>query len=881
MRLLTGFIIVVFFTVGETALAQDKEYREDGRIVKARAEWFWKRRSVNGVRPLKHLVKVREDVARYMKSLQKSQAASIWQPVGPQAITGTGYHDYSGRSLAVAVSYADTNTVLLGTAGGGIWKSTDGGLNWSPKSDNLGSLAISCFAQHPTDANIWYAGTGEPSFNADYISGIGVLKSTDGGETWTALNLLSDALTHISGIVINKNNPDIVVVANYFNESDVELNGIYRSVNGGASWSATNLVGTEYRPSGIVGHPVDNDTMYAVLGRTIPPNQAPNQNGIWKSTNAGATWFLLASGAPGAQPGGLPNLRTQGGKSSMAISATNPMIMYGLFANGIDNSNELIGSDSGMFKSTNGGLNWFNANLPDQSSGGLSFFAGQGFYDIYTAIHPGNSNIVFAGGIDLLRTTNGGTTWQNVTTGYTSNRKFHPDQQGIGFNPVNPNTIYVVGDGGIMKSYDAGVTLVDLNPTLQITQFTGLAVSATDTALILGGSQDNGTELASSGNLSWTLVSDGDGGYTAIDPTNPNIQYSQRFHVQGEDFSQLKTTSRWSSETFINSGLDKNDRSEFYVPFTMDPNDPSTLYLGTFRMYKTTNGGTSWSAVSGDLTAQDPFTITSVSVSSKDSRYVAAGTFDGTIALSTNSGSTWTSIDNISTMPLRPVSDIVFDPNDPGRIYATFQGYSRLVNDTRGHVWRTANQGASWTNITGDLPDVPVNALVVDPQNIDRLVVGTDAGLFQTLNGGTTWTPYNEGFPSGAVVVELIHHEASGLLFASTHGRGAFKRRWTDSSDFVPPLPTSFELFQNIPNPFNPSTLIPFNLTQAQFVTIDIYNVLGHRVRRLAEQNFDSGYNTVAWDGLDDRGRAVTSGVYIYRVKTPTTTQSKKMLLLR
>lgn len=870
----TGLLL---FMLSDQVVAQDTEYREDGRTVKARAEWFWKRRSVGGVRPLKHLVKVREDVARQMQGLRKNGSASIWQPVGPQAITGTGYHDYSGRSLAVAVSHADTNTVLLGTAGGGIWKSTDGGFNWSPKSDDLGSLAISCFAQHPTDANIWYAGTGEPSFNADYISGIGVLKSTDGGETWTALNLLSDALTHISGIVINKSNPDIVVVANYFNDSDPTINGIYRSVNGGASWSATNLVGTEFRPSGLIGHPADNDTMYAVLGRTI----TPNQNGIWKSTNAGATWFLLASGAPGAQPGGLPNLRTLGGKSSIAISAANPMIMYGLFSNGIDNSNELIGSDSGMFKSTNGGLNWFNANLPDQSSGGLTFFAGQGFYDIYTAIHPGNSNVVYAGGIDLYRTTNGGTTWQNLTVGYTSSRKFHPDQQGIGFNPLNPNTLYIVGDGGIMKSYDGGVTLIDLNPTLQITQFTGLAVSATDTTLILGGSQDNGTELASSGNLFWTLVSDGDGGYTAIDPTNPNIQYSQRFHVQGENFSQLKTTNRWSTESFINSGLDKNDRSEFYVPFIMDPNDPSTLYLGTFRMYKTTNAGSSWNAVSGDLTAQDPFTITSVSVSSKDSRYVAAGTFDGTIALSTDAGLTWQSIDNVSTMPLRPVSDIVFDPNDPDRIYATFQGYSRLVNDTRGHVWRTLNQGGSWTNITGNLPDVPVNALVVDPSDNNRLVIGTDAGLFQTLNGGTTWLPYNEGFPSGAVVVELIHHEASGLLFASTHGRGAFKRRWTDSSDVVIPPPTSFVLYQNHPNPFNPLTHIRFFLTQAEFATVDIYNALGQHVRRLAAQTFTIGDNTVVWDGLDALGVAVTSGVYIYRVKTPTTTRARKMLLLK
>ncbi len=843
--------------------------QENGEIVRARQEWFWKRRSVNGERPLKQLIQIREEVAR-QSQLRKAGAVS-WQSVGPRAITGTGSHDFSGRSLAVGVSLTDTNTVLLGTAGGGVWKSTDGGLSWSPRSDNLGSLAISCFAQDPVNTNNWYAGTGEPSFNADAISGIGVLKSTDGGDSWFPLNLLSTALTHISGIIVHQANPQIVVVGNYFNDTNPSLNGIYRSTDGGTSWQGTGAVGTEYRPSGLIAHPSNSDTMYAVLGRTV----TPNQNGIWKSTNAGASWFLLANGAGS----GLPNLQTQGGKSSISISATNPSVMYGIFSNGINDSHELIGADSGCYKSTNGGLHWFNANLPDQSSGGLTFFNGQGYYDIYVAIHPGNSNIVYAGGIDLLRTTNGGTSWSNLTVGYTASRKVHPDQQAIAFNPLNPNTLYAAGDGGVMKSFDAGVTFVDLNPTLQITQFVGLAVAAQDSARVLGGSQDNGTEFTT-GSVTWNLVADGDGGFTAIDPTNFNIQYSQRFHIAGESFSQIKTTNSWSSASLIVTGLDRNDRSEFYVPYALDPNNPSVMYLGTYRMWKTTNAGSSWVAVSSDITIGDPWTITSVDLSLDDSRFVVAGTFDGSVVISTNSGSTWSGIDDPFKMPSRPVSQAAFYPNNTSALVVAFQGYSTLSGDNRGHIWKTSNLGGSWTNITGNLPDVPVNCVVIDPADPSHLVVGTDAGVFVTVDGGSTWVPFNLGFPSGAVVTRLVPHAPSGLLFAATYGRGAYKIRWTDSSAVVIPPPTSFVLYQNIPNPFNPSTRIPFYIPASAEVAIDVFNVLGQKVRTVY-RGVTQGQRDVLWDGLDDAGNAVSSGVYIYRLTAPGTVQSRKMLLLK
>ena len=762
--LFSSAIAFLFYT--EAVTAQIKVY-DKGDVVKARFSWFFARRNAYGQFPAAHYMKVRQEVAAYEKNrLSKSagQTSSPWSSVGPSAIVNTGSHNYTGRVIAVNVSPFDTNVVLIGAAGGGIWKSTNGGLTWSARSDDLGSLAISCFARHPSDPNIIYAGTGEPSFVADAIDGIGVLKSTDGGDTWAVTGPLGILLTHISGIVVNRNNPNIVVVANYYNSSDPVTNGIYRSTNAGATWQTTNATGTEFRPSSLVGHPSNNDTLYSIMGRTV----VPNQNGIWKSTNAGANWFLMANGAAK----GLPDLKNQGGKSVLSICRDQPNFMYAIFSNGINGNDELLGSDSGLFKSTNGGLSWANANLPDQATGGLSFFNGQGMFDIYVAVHPTDPNKVYAGGIDILRTSTGGSPWTNITLGY-STRKFHPDQQAFAFNPLNPNTIYVVGDGGVMKSYNGGQTFVDLNHDLPITQFIGLAVSASDTNMVLAGSQDNGTELFT-GNTNWDLVAEGDGGFSEIDPGNPNIQYGQRYHVAPENFSQIKTTTQWESFGNINTGLNGSDRSEFYVPYTLDENNPARLYLGSYRVYRTTNSGSTWTAVSGDLTG-GLHTITAIRVAKNNSNYVCAGTFNGLIHLSTNAGTSWSSITG-SSLPERPISDIVFDPFDENTIYAAFQGFALLgQQDNKGHIWKTTNAGTTWTNVSGDLPDIPVNALALNPYDALDMVAGTDVGLFRTTDGGAAWLPFNNGFPSGAFVMRLVVHQESGLLFASTHGRGVFK----------------------------------------------------------------------------------------------------------
>ncbi len=739
---------------------------DEGEVVKARFNWFFARRNAYGQFPATHYLKIRKQVADFERNrLSKSIGMEpSWTSVGPSAIINTGAHNYTGRIIAVNVSPFDTNVVLIGTAGGGIWKSTNGGLTWSPRSDDLGSLAVSCFARHPSDPDVIYAGTGEPSLVNDAIDGVGVIKSTDGGDTWSVTGPLGVILTHLAGIVVNQNNPNIIVAANYYNSADPATNGIYRSTNGGATWQTTNAVGAEFRPSSLAAHPANNDTLYAVMGRTV----LPNQNGIWRSTNAGATWSLFANGAAK----GLPDLKNQGGKSVLSICRDQPNFMYAIFSNGVSGNDELLGSDSGLFKSTNGGLTWTNAALPDQSSGGLSFFNGQGMFDIYVAVHPADPQKVYAGGIDILRTNNGGSSWSNITQGY-STRNFHPDQQAFAFNPLNPNTIYVVGDGGVMKSYNGGTSFVDLNHDLTITQFIGLAVSATDTNIVLAGSQDNGTEVFT-GDLNWDLVAEGDGGFTEIDPTNLNIQYGQRYHVAPDGFSQLKTVNLWESSANINSGLNGGDRSEFYVPYTLDENNPARLFLGSYRVYRTTNGGSAWTAVSGDLTGGF-HTITAIRVAKKNSNYVCAGTFNGLIHLSTNAGNSWISV-TPGTFPERPIGDIAFDPNDENIIYAAFQGFATLgQQDHLGHIWKTTNGGSAWTNVSGDLPDIPVNALAINPFDASEMVAGTDAGLFRTTNGGVNWTPFNNGFPSGAFVMRLVVHQQTGLLFASTHGRGVFK----------------------------------------------------------------------------------------------------------
>lgn len=847
-------------------------------MIRLRQQWFLAPRSIHGFFPQMHYMKVNQFVAEKQR-LNKSTQSQTWVPVGPAAIVNTGDHKYSGRVIAVNVSPFDTNIVIIGAASGGIWKSTDGGHNWSPKSDELGSLAVSCFARHPSDPDIIYAGTGEPSFNADAISGIGILKSTDGGDSWFIAGSFSFSLTHIAGISVNKNNPNVIVAANYYNDKDNEANGIYRSTDGGLSWLPSSLLGTQFRPCSLAEHPVNNDTLWTVLGRTV----APNQNGIWKSTDAGATWFMIASGS--AQ--GLPDM-SLAGKSSLSVCQNYPGYLYAIFSKGDDS--QLLG----LYKSRDGGISWSKTNLPDSSSasvaGGTGFFNGQGFYDIYVAAHPGDSNIVYTGGIDVFRSLNGGNQWKNISNGYTI-RNFHPDQQAFAFNPLNPNTIYLAGDGGIKKSYNGGNdlsnhALTDLNSNLQITQLVGLAVAADDTNMILGGSQDNGTELRTENSNDWSYVVSGDGGFSFIDPTNNNTQYAQRNRTQGDAFTQIRTRNRWSSVMSINSGLNTDDNSQFYVPYTLDESLPARLYLGTTRIYKTTNAGDNWFPVSTQLTSGEGHTISILKVSRTQPNSIAAGTTEGRIWLSVDAGTQWAMI-SVSALPQRPVGDIAFRLFNDETMYIAFQGFSDEVlqgtpGDNKGHIWKTNNRGHTWANITGNLPDIPVNAIIADPNDTLHLIIGTDVGVFRTTDGGTSWAPFNNGFPSGAFVLRLVPHYASGNLYAATYGRGAYKISIFNAIELPPPgiIPT-FSLEQNFPNPFNGSTTIEFYLPEQESVRIVIYNVLGQKIRTLKPAGSETGYSFVTWDGKDESGKEVASGLYIYRMITKNFTKTRKMLFIK
>ncbi len=778
MKIVSRIIFVLFILLGAmnpaTVRGQVKnsaEDRDNPAIIRARQQWFLARRSINGSMPMDHYMNVRKQVSNYER-LQKagqSQAAN-WTSLGPTAITNTGVHNYSGRIIAIDVSPFDSIVVLIGAAGGGVWKSINGGTTWSPKSDDLGSLAVSCFARHPSDPNIIYAGTGEPSNNAGGINGIGIIKSTDGGETWFPLSLLSTALTHISAITVNTGNPNIVVAGNYFNGTDPNVNGIYRSTDAGNTWLPTNVVGTTFRPMSIIQHPTNSNILYALMAR-LSDLQANNNNGIWRSTNAGATWDSLALG----QNHGLPDLANLAGKSVLIVCKQYPNFMCAIFSNRSD------GSLLGCYKSHNGGVTWVNANLPDVSSasnaGGSGFFNGQGWYDIYVAVHPTDTNKIYVGGIDVIKTTNGGTTWPtNISDGYGV-RNFHPDQQAFAFNPLNPNTIYLAGDGGIVKSKNGGSNILDLNHGLQITQFVGLSVALTDTNTVLGGSQDNGTELYNGSSTDWTFAFDGDGGFTEIDPTNKNIMYTENYHQStGSDpFKQQRSTDGGSNWTTIISGLTSSDRSEFYVPYTLDENNPATLYLGSFRVYRSTNSGSNWTPVSGDLSGGAGETIVTIRVSRTNSNFVITGASAGVISISTNAGSTWSAI-STSVLPARPVGDLVFRQYNENTIYAAFQLFSSLGGgDNKGHVWKTNNRGLNWINITGNLPDIPANALALDPNDTLHILVGTDVGIFRTTDGGSSWAPFNGQFPGGAVVTNLVTHFSTGLVYASTYGRGAFK----------------------------------------------------------------------------------------------------------
>jgi hypothetical protein len=723
---------------------------------------------------------------RGLSALAAPDALGTWTSLGPGNV--------GGRTRALIIDPRAVRTMYAAGVAGGVWKTTNGGASWSPLADQMAHLSVSALVLDPADSKILYAGTGEGFSNFDAVRGGGIFKSTDAGATWKPLPATTSAG---SGDAFSYVNKIVVSAADHRRVYAATAKGVWRSLDAGATWARA------LDPKTLSGctdlalrKDKKDDVLFAACG-------VFEQGAVWRNPAAQGTaaWAKVLSD-PGM------------GRTSLALAPSNQNVIYALAASfqpGPD-GHYLYGLHA-LFRSTTGGAagswtarirntnhaklgtlllsNPVLASLVTCGFGSDDQYYGQGWYDNALAVDPVSPERVWAGGVDLFRSDDGGRSWGVASYWWVpgSTHSFaHADQHAIVFHPmydgVHVKTLLVANDGGIFRTRDAlaaravtpnalcdssasGFTWESLDHGYGVTQFYHGAVYP-DGGSWLGGTQDNGTVRGSqaSGPNAWKQVQGGDGGYVAIDPDDPDTLYTsftglslQKSSDGGATFENATTGITEPPSDFL-----------FITPFAMDPSDSRRLWIGGASLWRTTDGAGSWQAASARLAGDRPV-VSALAVSPADPNRVLAGTTVGGVyrnlsALAADGSAVWPAAVPRSGF----VSSIAFDPHGSQVAYATYSTFGGK------HVWRTADGGATWSAIDGTgaagLPDLPVHVLVVDPADSSRLYIGTDLGVFVSLDGGTSWAVENTGFAN--VVTEALTLQGS-TLFAFTHGRGAWK----------------------------------------------------------------------------------------------------------
>jgi photosystem II stability/assembly factor-like uncharacterized protein len=664
-----------------------------------------------------------------------------WTAIGPAPISNgqtPGSQPVSGRIAAIAADPTDPATLYLAAAGGGVWKTTDAGADWAPLTDDQVTAFMGAIALAPSDPNTIYAGTGEATNSVLSFYGRGVLKSTDAGATWTLLgNDVFDRHT-ISQIVVSPVDPEVVYVAVAGGGvNGVSGNtGIWASTDGGATWTnTTTAISTTAAFSDLAIDPTDPETLYAAAGSF----RGSTVNGVYKTTDGGATWF-----AGGNFPMGISN-----GRLSVAIAPTDSQTLYAAIS-GSGQGGTSLGRLVALLKSTDGGADW--AALPNPPDLG-----GSGWYGLPLAVSPSDANT--GGGAPIVESVNGGVTWFSLERGVDGTGP-HVDHHAFAFD----------ANGGLLDGSDGGIWRLDngslgriqwsdLNTNLQLTQYIGIALDPTNADIAYGGSQDNGTSKFND-SLAWTLIQAGDGGFVRVDPSNPNTVYHELVGISLERSDNGGLT--WVPRT---TGINLSDPHDNYVPYILDAAHPNRLLLGTNRVYETVNRGDRWNPIS--TPGQGGWTVSSNidslgAAADGSTVYASAG---GHVFVTFDDGATWQQSDIPGVTD--HIQDIEVDPNDPLTAYAVRDRFGG------GHVFLTTDGGQTWADLSGDLPDLPAYSLALDPRT-SALYVGNDNGVYVSFDQGASWSRFGAGLPDAQVRDVELNPDLQ-ILAAGTHGRGVWE----------------------------------------------------------------------------------------------------------
>jgi Concanavalin A-like lectin/glucanases superfamily/Bacterial Ig-like domain (group 3)/Domain of unknown function (DUF4214) len=771
-----------------------------------------------------------------------------WVDIGPAPVSrpanltgggsGAGFGPASGRVTGLATDPTTSAIIYAATAGGGVWKTTNGGTSWFPTMDNLRTvnggplpMFMGAVAVAPSNPQMVYAGSGEANNGADDYYGVGVWVSTNGGSTWTLSGPDSVALrgSAIAQIVVDPlvANTAWAAVGNTATNGSAPPNGtgIYRTTDGGVNWTnvtRASLPGTTAGAwSALVIDPTTSTanggqaTLFAAVGN----QSGSGSNGVYQSTDSGGSWTPV-NNVPGV---------ANAGRIALALSHPAGTVNATLYASIASATVKGVSNLQAFDVSTDGGATWTQQmSTPDYTNG-------FGWYGNVVVADPVNTGLVYVAGAasnqSIWESTNFGRngSWTPLDNGTDPNNPNgpHTDHHALAidhdFHLVDGN------DGGVWRldtndTNTPNIAWTDLNTNLEITQFTGIALDPGNSNIVHGGSQDNGTEsfvdsgipLASSARQ-WTQVRGGDGGFVRIDPSNHQTVYHTYFFpntpnpfIERSD-NVFNATPTWTN---ISSGINLADTSNFYPPYVIDPGNSNRLLLGTNNLYETLTKGNpdpnfnnmSWHTL-GTFTFPAAIDWITIAPSDSNTIYVGAG---GGLYVTTDKAKTWSNPPITPPVMLAPGAPtgvfpgIVVDPSDSRIAYVVVGAFTTTG---AGEVWQTTDGGANWTDITGNLPNGPVRSITLFPPT-SLVFVGTDAGVFATnqalgtnitlVNGvntaNTQWVDYSAGLPNAQVVdLEKAIYPGStqGVLAAATHGRGVYEVQVPNLvtiNSFTPPI---------------------------------------------------------------------------------------------
>lgn len=687
-----------------------------------RWEWYWQNRiDAEGNFPPSGMVNAEMETFRRLNKSGNRTIQANWQTEGPDFSLG-GYAGI-GRMASIAFHPTNSNVIFAGAAGGGFWKSTNGGNSWQVTTDHLASIGVSGIAVHPTNPDIIYIASGDADAGDNYS--IGVLKSTDGGITFlpTGLNWVTSSTRLIRRLLMDPDNPDILIAATSL--------GIYRTTNGGVSWTQVqsgNFYDLEAKPG------LASNTWYAATS-----------NAIWRSTNDGTSWTNVQS-------------FTSCNRISLTVTAADPSYVYALASRSSDSG--LLGVYRSTSSGTSGSFATMAAtpNLLGWSSNG-SDSGGQGWYDLALTADPSNANTLYVGGVNTWKSTNGGTSWslKNHWSGASGIQTVHADKHVFEWQGT---VLWEGNDGGIYRSPDGGTKWEHKTNGMVISQLYKLGVGQTS-PVVIGGLQDNGTKVKAS-NGKWSDYIGGDGMDCKVNKTNHNIMYGSLYY--GEIF---RTTNGGSNWTNIYDNISGAPQGAWVTPYDLVPQKNSSIIAAFQAVYKSTNQGTSWTTI-GTTAQVGTSTKGVLAIAPSDSNYVYTGRNNGstfTLYKTTDGGLNWTS----HTINVSGGNDIVVHPMIPSTLWIVCQNFS-----AGNKVFKSVDAGATWTNVSGNLPNIPVSAIVFQNGTLNGIYVGTDGGVFYKDDTMPAWDLFSDGLPN-VEVTDLEIDYTNQMLYASTYGRGVWK----------------------------------------------------------------------------------------------------------